>query len=281
MFGNRILLLIPHPDDEVVGCCAAVCRAVAAGAVVFGFYLTNGVPARDVMWPWQRARHGLRIARRSSECARAADLLGLADAGRQDVPSRELRHHLASTERRLERILNETAAEVMWVPAYEGGHQDHDVANFLAHRFADRLPVWEFSEYNYGGGRVRSQEFWNSDGNEKLLSLSDGEARMKRLALAIYRSERGNLGGIETGRESFRPLPVYDYGRPPHDGPLFYQRFQWVLFRHPRIDFCTPQEVCRAIQDFLAAPALRAGSGPHALSLGLSNPEDASLSPHP
>ena len=35
MFGKRILVLAPHPDDEVVGACAAVGRAQRAGARVF------------------------------------------------------------------------------------------------------------------------------------------------------------------------------------------------------------------------------------------------------
>lgn len=54
MFGNRILLLIPHPDDEVAGCCAAVGRARGARCRVFGLFLTDGVPDKRSLWPWQR-----------------------------------------------------------------------------------------------------------------------------------------------------------------------------------------------------------------------------------
>ena len=69
MFAARILILAPHPDDEVVGCCAAIGRARAAGARVFVLTLTTGVPERALLWPWQRPGHPLRVERRRAEAA--------------------------------------------------------------------------------------------------------------------------------------------------------------------------------------------------------------------
>jgi hypothetical protein len=46
-----------------------------------------------------------------------------------------------------------------------------------------------------------------------------------------------------------RPLAAYDYGRRPHVGRCFYERFHWVPF-HPRIDYCRPDEVCTALRNF-------------------------------
>ncbi|HNX81051.1 MAG TPA: PIG-L family deacetylase [Candidatus Omnitrophota bacterium] len=39
---DRILILAPHPDDEVIGCSGVIQKAVAAGASVRIAYLTNG-----------------------------------------------------------------------------------------------------------------------------------------------------------------------------------------------------------------------------------------------
>lgn len=47
MFGQRVLILVPHPDDEVVGAAAAIARARAQGAAVTGVFLTTGVPDAD------------------------------------------------------------------------------------------------------------------------------------------------------------------------------------------------------------------------------------------
>jgi LmbE family N-acetylglucosaminyl deacetylase len=54
-FGRRILVLVPHPDDEVVGVAAAIARARADGARLFALYLGHGCLSRETLWPWQRA----------------------------------------------------------------------------------------------------------------------------------------------------------------------------------------------------------------------------------
>jgi LmbE family N-acetylglucosaminyl deacetylase len=246
---QRILILIPHPDDEVVGGCGAISQVRAAGATVKGVYLTTGVPGPETAWPWQRGRYRLRVARRRHEAERAAQLIGLEPIFWQEVPARRLKDHLPRTRELLVRLLEETGSEVLWTPAYEGGHQDHDTASYLASTFQGQLPVWEFSEYNYSGGRVRSQEFIARSGQDRVLLLDTEERNRKRSALATYRSERGNLRHIQVHREVLRPLIRYDYTRPPHPGTLFYQRFQWVV-QHPRVDSTRPEEVCRAFRAF-------------------------------
>lgn len=247
--GERILALIPHPDDEVVGCCTAIRRMRAAGAEVFGLYLTNGVPAREVLWPWQRDSHARRIARRRAEAEQAAGLLGLMSVGFLDIPSRCLRHHLPAAREFVLAALDHCAADMIWAPAYEGGHQDHDAASFLASTLKGQLPVWEYSEYHYCGGQVNGQGFIRPDGSEQEITPDAAERAFKLRLLAVYGSERGNLGYVRINREVLRPQAAYDYARPPHPGKLFYQRFQWVPFRHPRIDHCRPETVCRTFME--------------------------------
>ncbi|MCG8354709.1 MAG: PIG-L family deacetylase [Kiloniellales bacterium] len=248
---ERILILIPHPDDEVVGCSAAIGRARASGASLFGLYLTSGVPLRELLWPWDRAGREFMVERRWAEAQAAAVSLGLLFVGRQPFATRTLKDHMVETYWRIDEALKDARATELWAPAYEGGHQDHDVANFLASRFADRIRVREFPEYNFVGGRVCSQAFHDADGEEEVIKLVPEEAERKRARLALYRSEQGNLGHIRVEQECFRPLRRRDYARPPHPGRLFYQRFQWVP-HHPRIDYCRPEEVCQAIARFSA-----------------------------
>lgn len=249
MFARRILLFIPHPDDEVAGCCATIGRARAQGCEVIGAYLTTGVPAAEQLWPWERKNHIARVTRRREEARRAAELLQIHPALIQDVPTRQFKKSLQPAHERLRELILEQKCEVVWTPAYEGGHQDHDAANFLASTLQDVATVWEFSEYNYFEGRVRSQEFPFANGTEHEVPLENAERQRKQQALAIYESERGNLRYIRTRREVFRPLAGYDYSKPPHPGKLFYQRFQWVP-RHPRVDYCKPEEVCEAFRCF-------------------------------
>ncbi|MBV9150328.1 MAG: PIG-L family deacetylase [Alphaproteobacteria bacterium] len=253
MEARRILLLAPHPDDEIVACGIAASRAGAAGARVCVLYLTTGVPAPEALWPWQRAGHAARVSRRRAEAHAAAALLELEAVRFLDCPSRQLRHHLDATAAEVERALAECAADALWVTAFEGAHQDHDAANALASRFRDRVSVCEFAAYNFAGGHVRSNHFPDRRGGDVTIELSAGEAALKKKALACYASERGNLRHVGVARESWRPLPRYDYGAPPHAGRLFRERFHWVPFRHPRVDFDRSAPVYEKVGGWVSA----------------------------
>jgi LmbE family N-acetylglucosaminyl deacetylase len=249
--GRRVLLLVPHPDDEVVGCAVAIRRARAMGTRIFAVYLTTGVPPARAAWPWRRAGYDERVKRRRREALAAAAELGIEPLAFSDCSSRELKAHLAETHPRIAGHLRAVAADQIWTPAYEGGHQDHDVTNFVASLFRRGISVLEFSEYNAARG-ARCNHFPSETGRETILRLDGLEAAWKRKLIAHYRSERANLGHIRCVREVLRPLALHDYGQPPHTGRLFYERFQWIPFRHPRVDFTSPAKVAAAIGAFSA-----------------------------
>lgn len=250
MSAERILVLAPHPDDEVVGFSALIARRRRAGAKVMVAFLTDGLPEVEAMWPWRRRERPSMAARRRTEAERVAAALGLAATCFLDIPSRRLKDRLAEALGAVRAATADQAINIVWAPAYEGGHQDHDAASFLASLLRPQLPVFEAPLYTFAGGVVRSQNFAPPSPPAELLTLTPEEQREKRRQLALYASERGNLGYVETVGEALRPQPAYDYSRPPHPGKTFYQRFQWVPFRHPRVDFTTPEQVCRALAGF-------------------------------
>jgi hypothetical protein len=90
----RILILVPHPDDEVVGCAVAARREALGGKHLIALYLTTGLPERELLWPWQRRRYRALVAR-------------------------------------IETTLVAQRIEELWTPAFEGGHQDYDATNLL------------------------------------------------------------------------------------------------------------------------------------------------------
>jgi LmbE family N-acetylglucosaminyl deacetylase len=257
-FGRSILILAPHPDDEVVACYAAIGRAKAEGATVRALFLTHGCVSRQTMWPWARGRYEAVVAQRRSEAARVLAELGVEAAGWSDRSARELWRHLNAAEADIRAAVSRFGVDQLWAPAFEGGNADHDAANAIAARLAaEGLSVVEFAEYNLAGGRVNSHVFPTSVGNEETLQLTPEEQSGKRRALALYASEGRNLSYVTLEREAFRPLPAHDYGAPPHPGKLWYARFQWVPFRHPGVDFTEPAAVARALVDYQADSGAR------------------------
>jgi LmbE family N-acetylglucosaminyl deacetylase len=278
---RRVLILAPHPDDEIVACGVAAMRARRGGAQISVVFQTTGAPPRETLWPWQRPGYEARVARRRNEAERAAALLQLGLGGFSGIPSRRLVSHLDEAAASVEQAIDATAATELWVTAFEGAHQDHDAANALAASFRDRLPVWEFAAYNYAGGKVRSNRFLDARGGVVELTADREEAVLKRRALALYASERGNLRHIQVREEAYRPLPRHDYSAPPHAGTLFRERFHWVPFRHPRIDFTPSTEIYPAlgrwIADKISPPQGLTQGSTSLLAIGVTEDGDARI----
>lgn len=249
MRGRRVLILVPHPDDEIVGCCTAIRRASAGAARFFALYLTTGVPERRVLWWWRQQRHADLVRTRRAEALAVARQLGLQPVQFLGLASRTLTCHLQAAHRALRGAIASHGIDEIWTPAWEGAHQDHDAANALASQFMDELPVLEFAEYNNADGRTNSQRFGRLNGTEMAIRLDPAERAFKRRMLAQYRSERSNLRHVAIECEHLRPLPRHDYAAPPHPGTLFYERHQyrWLPFRHPRVDYSAPAAVRRQL----------------------------------
>ena len=228
---RRILILVPHPDDEIVACCAALGRAQIQGAAFFALYLTHGCIAEETY-----------VRRRRAEAEKVASFLNMTPVGWAQRPARHLWCDLDGVFAEIKDAVAAYGITELWAPAYEGGNADHDALNFLAGKTG--LPVLEFAEYNFKDGRTQSQDFPFPNGTETSFLLTPEEQQKKRAALALYASEKQNLNYVKVVRETFRPLASYDYSQPPHVGTLWYARFQWVPFRHPRVDFTDPHEVC-------------------------------------
>lgn len=253
-FGKRILVLVPHPDDEVAGVAAALARARSQGARLFALYLSHGCLPRHAMWRRDRKNYESKVERRLREAAAAAEFFGIKNAGAAPKrAAREIWKDMKGVWWDVQRSIEKCAPDRVWVPAYEGGNPDHDAVNALATKLGG-TEVWEFSEYHFDGGRAHSNRFIAERGDEQILPLTREEKEMKRMALKIYASERRNLSYIKCEQESLRPLAKYNYKKPPHPGTLWYGRFQWMPFKHPEVDFTKAEEVSAAIIKFLAPP---------------------------
>ncbi len=252
-FGRRILILVPHPDDEVVACCAAIGRAQAAGATVFASYLTHGCYDKSLAWPWQRKTHVLRLRRRHQEARQVAVKLGIQPLTWSKRPSRQLWAELPQALEEIQEALEQLEIDQVWVPAYEGGHPDHDALNALGAYLSAMLSVIEFAEYNFMHGTVQNNRFPYPTSDTVVLDLTPDERELKQACLQLYASESRNLRHVPSLRESYRPIMAYDYRQPPHPGLLWYRRFQWVPFHHPDINRVTAAQVTNAILSFQQA----------------------------
>ena len=228
------VFVLAHHDDEVF-CAGHIHQAMAAGRRLFILWATAGglAPAR----------------RRLFEGARVRRVLGLAPGAVHDLrlPDQGAMHHIASIVGAAETLLDAAlaccASEVpaVYVPAYEGGHPDHDAVNLAVAALRSRRPelvAREFPLYRRGpaGLTVQAPEPAADTSREPFAVLPLGtDALTLRRCLA-----RANTSQLlpsllpllawawAEGRgraEPSRPLPAHNYARPPHGGALLYELY--------------------------------------------------------
>ena len=173
-------------------------------------------------------------------------ILGIKNFYFQNIPTRTLKTKIEKTYRMLEKIIKEKKIDTLFCPAYEGGHQDHDISNFICSKFVKNCHVYEFPEYNFFKKTINCNSFTEIKGKHYNIELTREEMIFKQKCLDIYKSEKQNLNYIRIFKESYRPIFNYDYSAPPHGGVLFYKRYRFFAW-HPRVDSDKPIDICRTI----------------------------------
>ena len=256
------LIIVAHPDDEVVGAGGRLPRLRDATVV----HVTDGAPRdmRDARALGFASREDYARARRE-ELAAALALAGLDPARARclGVADQEASLQLAPLAGAVADLIGELRPEVVLTQPYEGGHPDHDATAVAVHtacrivqaealrKHLDRRTRWErledaklagvpyrpdpapviveMTSYHDRGGAVATGEFLPGGGDVRTVVL-DGAARdLKRRLFDCYATQRGVLQYFPIDVERFRPAPRYDFTRPPHEGTLYYERFDWGM----------------------------------------------------
>lgn len=125
---ERVLVLAPHPDDEVIGSGGALARYLDDGSPVSVVYLTdgggNGENRREL------------VARRRREAEAVGSLTGVEQIF-WSHPDTRLDPLEAAPE--LARLLERLAPQAVYLPSYFEHHVDHYAANALLARALERV----------------------------------------------------------------------------------------------------------------------------------------------
>ena len=242
---KNILFIAAHPDDELVGATFIIKKILLKKNLII-FFPTNGVISQEDMWFWEKKKYEEKKKLRNEEMKKSLRLLGVEKFFKQDIPTRKLKENIDKTFSKINHLVKNYKIDTIFCPAYEGGHQDHDVSNFICSRFRNNSKIYEYAEYNYSKGQINCNEFVKPMKNEVTIKLSEKEKKEKIKLLKIYNSEKGNLDYINFEKECYRKLYDYDYSRPPHSGKLFYRRFSFFSW-HPRVDSDNPKNVIKKI----------------------------------
>ena len=251
----RAMLVFAHPEDETVALGARMGR-FAQGWFV---HVTDGAPRNEQ----ESRKHGYaeladyREARRQE--FRRALLESGADGARcewLEIPDQEASLCLTQLTRRISQLLDEMDPELVFTHPYEGGHPDHDACAFAVHHAVAKrtargepLPlIVEGAFYNAVYAGMERGRFLPLAGAQAEIAyqLPPREQAKKRALLGCFATQQEMLQPFGVDCERFRVAPSYDFRRPPHEGPAWYERFGWGM---------TPQRFCELARQ--AEDALR------------------------
>ena len=242
----RTVIVAAHPDDEVIGIGA---RFAEIGRIVAMVHVTDGAPRSGDDFrnagceTWQQY-----AALRRTEFENALAASGVRSENNICLwyPEQQVSFTIEEVARELARIFERLRPEVVFTHPYEGGHPDHDAVAAAVHgakcllesrvTFAEaesapcRFTLVEFASYHAGPAGFEGECFLENGPPTVLdVPLTMEERARKRGILECYTSQQRTLSQFPLQREPIRQAPEYDFTRPPHQGTLFYEQFDWGI----------------------------------------------------
>jgi len=230
--GERVALVVAHPDDETVG----LGSRLALFDDLTLIHLTDGAPDD----PSFATRAGFTdgttyAAARRAELDAALITLGARSARRVALGLPDQRAH-----EHLDRLVNDLATALaghaaVITHAYEHGHPDHDSAALAVALACARLGVdaperIEFATYHRVGDEIAFGRFFpDASSPETRLPLSPAQVAAKRAAFAAHATQAGTLAQFDPARETLRPVPSYDFSRPAPPATAVYELWDFSV----------------------------------------------------
>jgi LmbE family N-acetylglucosaminyl deacetylase len=215
---GRSLVLLPHPSDEAA--CAGLLQRLCEPMVAF---VTNDAVEVEDVSSVVASRRGRAVVRQG-EAVKALTLAGVHQVEfLSDYPfldkfcARVLYDVLPLLFASAHTLIRRHKPDTVLVPAYEGGHPDHDVCSFVGAMVRQwlRLPIWEMPLYHeLESGELISQRFREPNGTELMYPLTSMELRTRSAMMYCYTSLSDPAAYITGTVEYFRPQRKYDYSLP-------------------------------------------------------------------
>ncbi len=244
---GRTLVVVAHPDDEAVTC-GALMQRMRDPHVLF---CTDGAPLDPYFWTKHGSRRAYSELRQKearialgSVAVNGMEFLKLPRSG-ELIIDQQLFQHLAEAVEGVLGVIERVRPDALLTLAYEGGHPDHDSVNFITHVVAHErsIPAWEMPVYTlFHKGKREFQTFMPAPEPVIVLHPLQEEIARKHRMLESYASQGNFLVNFDSVDESFRRLARYDYARPPHEGVLNYEAWQWSM---------TGKQVSAAFMEYL------------------------------
>lgn len=229
MIREQAVFLFAHQDDECFAL-RLIAKEVEAEREVWCIYFTDG---------------GVKCSQRNVESLRVLVGMGVSDARivfageRLGIRDGKLLSSLSVCESGLREILSTLpSVGAVYVPAWEGGHPDHDGLHFVAATVIEKAGMFDrlfqFSLYNaYGLRKPFFRVMSPLEENGDVLKVAIPFSQRWRHAGNCFRYPTQWISWFDlfplaafsylAGRQYFQAARTGRLGSRPHEGPLYYE----------------------------------------------------------
>jgi LmbE family N-acetylglucosaminyl deacetylase len=190
--GGRVLVVVPHPDDDVLALGGTLQRLAARGSEISLVAVTDG----DAAWDGMSADERSSLASiRREEAVAALSELQLSEAGTVRLGLADRR--VADEEGRLTEVLRDRLAGVMrcYAPWSGDGHIDHEAAGRAAAKAcaAVGVPLSSYPVWMWHWAKPGDASFpWHQ---AVRVTLDEDQCARKARAVASYASQISDFRG--------------------------------------------------------------------------------------
>mgnify|MGYP003056762150 CR=1 FL=1 len=185
---NNILILAPHPDDEVFGCGGLIASLVAEGNAPHVIVLTGGGDSHRGCCSTSESDI---ISARRELTHKAMSALGLPELNihELDFSDGHISEGNAAEKKKLESLISEIHPDVILVPHHGEGWSDHLAVRDLGIELANNAEVYEYCVWMW---YYRQKHLdWQ---NAYALKMTVAEHQKKLVAIGAYLSALAPCG---------------------------------------------------------------------------------------
>jgi hypothetical protein len=234
---GNVLVVVAHQDDEVF-IVTRLRQHILSGDSIY------------LLWTAASYQGDSEYAEtRVTESLHAMERLGVKSSNCSFLkfPDGQTHKHVKEIIHRISILINDVRPKTIYVPAFEGGHIDHDIANFAVAKAINDLDytveIYEFPLYSaYNTPRILpfTMRSFPSTLSTECRVLDDVGYQFVLDFWNQYPSQHFPLGwylAIRPGQfrtfgiEYLRPMKWHNYLQTPSEGAVGYERFLKVKFQ--------------------------------------------------
>lgn len=192
---QNYVFIFAHPDDELY-VCAMMRTLIEAKKVVSALFITSGDAGGNAL---ERERAIITSMSAVGVDREHVSLLGFSES--------KLLQSFPAVATAIDKVIETIEPDCIVGMDYEGGHEGHDSASFMAARAAEKSGTvhYVYPEYHAVNGVRKGAEFMPGHGATDTLELDDEDIDLKIKVLQTHHDQLGHFLNLQRRDETYFP----------------------------------------------------------------------------